>query len=839
MIIKLKINGTEIDPVDYHIRISSIQLYVFNGQPQMDFSLVTPVMKSPSSLFDFENAWTYNAKEIEVIGIDENDSNNRHTLFLGDIRQVVPNYRQNSLSGYSLTAIGYGWRAEQIPIINPYDLSGQITFNPDRKSFDYDSIYDGKNLGDTIRILLTGTDTAQMMHDAGFTGMYASLGNSSSPATLSKDFSEEINVLSSRPTSPISYSGENIYGSIQSILEAYNSNYRVIADPNGRRLKIYDTRNTQKKTFVLGQDKIDTFTHNRDVSTSYKSVTIRGSANVRPYVAHWNLGVDSGYPLGFKTGNLVEDFGYGKKTNAQAKSDWKLGHYENQVVVKADTGGIFWPSPGFYEPCLDPQDASCKYRTMPGTDQIEITTAFTSHPETDMQTGVIQWEKDEWAQTTADPNVTARQGRITIRRVFRFKNDSAPYKKGDIAWQVEDRFLVVGNDPYPNMLPTCDGLGVCAYDKIRFTLDRDHGVSPSDVHPPDDIQNNPILYDEEWSFELTGYNPSGAVVWRKYALTFGKNTQKSSDRGVTRKIMKTFPQPVPWRSADGSSVVMVTSPQAALIWSKDYKKPFFEWPLNFYIDRESNTIIFSPPVVRAFGTRSKLETGGFNNALVPPWDPTQVIDGTPYDIRVLLPVADGIHSATYPDPSAGLNDQDAFGNYIYGTAARCEGVTRSLRVSIPSWVRLSDSANMDDYARQIYDSVKNTIVHGQFDILEPIDPWSASWHPYWLLSRTLVDGDSNTYESPMLQSVNVEMLDSVACDSGLGVLPEEELIFRQVDMIFPEGSGGKGVHVKVQYTNQKSPWTSPQFGFDFFSQMISADSQDSWMDFQRYAGPIQ
>lgn len=839
MIIKLKIDGTEIDPVDYHIRISSIQLYVFNGQPQMDFSLITPVMKSPSPVFDFENAWTYNSKEVEVIGVDENNANNRHTLFLGDVRQVVPSYRQNTLSGYTMTVVGYGWRAEQIPIVNPYDLSGQITFNPDRKSFDYDVIYDGKDLGETIKILLTGKDVASMLHDAGFTGMYSDLGDNSNPAVLVKDLEEEIKVLIAKPTSPISFSGENLYGSIQSVLEAYDSNYRLIADPHDRRFKIYDTRNTKKKDFVLGQDKIDAFSHNRDISTSYKSIMIRGSANVRPYVAHWNMGIDSGYPLGFKTGNLIENFEHSKKTNAQAKSDWKLGHYENQVVIKADEGGVFWPSPGFYEPCLDPQDTSCKYRTMPGTDQIEITTAFTAHPETDMQKGAISWEKDEWAQTSTDPNVTARQGRITIRRVFRYKADALPAKKGDIAWQVEDRFIVVGNDPYPNMLPTCDGIGVCEYDKIRFTLDRDHGISPSDVQPPDYIQGAISTYDEEWSFELTGYNPSGAVVWRKYAVSFGDNTQESSDRGVTRKIMKSFPQPVPWRSADGSSVVMVSSPQAALIWSKNYQKPFFEWPLNFYIDRSTNTIIFSPPVVRAFGTRSKLETGGFNSSLKPPWDTAQVIDGVPYDIRVLLPVADGIHEVTYPDPTTGIYEQDGFGNYIYGTAARYEGVTRILRVNLPSWVRLSDTENMRDYARQIYDSVKNTIVHGQFDLLEEINPWTDSWHPYWLPSRTLVDGDNNDYNSPQLQSVGVTMLDSVECDSGVGVLPEEELIFKQVDMVFPEGAGGKGVHVKIQYTNQKAPWTGPQFGFDFFSQMIAADAQDSWMDFQRYAGPVQ
>lgn len=846
MLLKLKVNGTLLDTTTNSIRLNSVQTLVESGQPMFDFFVINPVMKSPSATFSTDNPWTYNAKEVELIAY-KNDLSANRTLFLGDVMQVNPTYRQNKLAGYSVSCTGYGNRAERIPIINPYDLSTSVTFNMDRRSLDYDTALDGKTIGQAIKIVLTGTDTATRLVASGFTGMFTATGSSSTAATLVDDLETELGQLTTRPVSPINISGENLLGSVQSLLDAYDPNYRCIADPHERRFKIYDKRKTNKKTYTLGTDPIDGFRHNRDTSMCYKSVRIRGSANIRPYVAHWNMGIDSGYPKGFKTGQLVEQFEYRNISNDTAKSNWKLGDFENQVVVKADNLGIYWPSPGEYVPCANQTTPyPCKPTTMPQADEVELNAAaFSTHPETDIG-GTLTWGQDEWAQTGPSTSVR-RQGRLSIRRVFRWDGtETATLKKGQIMWQVEDRFLVVGNDPYPKTITKCDG-ATCTYDKIRFKLDRAHGIAPSDVTPPTEITTTPSNYKEEWSFELTGYNPSGAVVWRRYGVNFGTNTQASGAYGVTRKIMKYFPEPVPWRSADGSSVTMVSSPQAVVVWSKTYAKPFNEWPLNFYIDRENNQIIFTPPVVRVFGTRSKLETGGFNNTITPPWGTyntttgttNQTIDGVPYDIRVLIPVADGILSTTYPPTTANVTDNRPDGQPYYGTAARYEGVSRTLDVSMPQWVKSSDAPNMAAYAQQLYESVKNTVVHGEFQYIQEIDPFVESWHPYWLTYETFTGTDSLTHKRPLLPSVAVAMADTSACDSGIGVLEEDELLLTSVEIQFQEGAGGKGMVTVMQYSNQKAPWVSPQMGFDFYRQMITADSQDGWIDMQRVASPIQ
>jgi hypothetical protein len=846
MILKLKVNGTLIDMAVKGIKLNSVQTMVESGQPMFDFFIVTPVMPSPASGFNADNPWTYNAKEVELIAQKNTDANVTRTLFLGDAMQVNPSYRDNNLNGFSVSCVGFGNRAERIPILNPFDLSTSITFNMDRRSFDYDSLLDGKNLGQAIKMLLTGYDTATRLIANGYTGMFTATGSSSSAATLVDDLETELGLLTTRPVSPINFSGENLLGSIQSLLDAYDPNYRCIADPHERRFKIYDKRRTSKKTYTLGTDPIDGFRHNRDTSVSYKSVRIRGSANIRPYLAHWNMGIDTTYPKGFKTGNLIEQFQYGTKSSDTAKASWKLGDFENQVVVKADENGIYWPSPGEYVPCASQTPPyACKPTSMPQADEVELNAAaFSTHPETDIG-GPLAWAQNEWAQTSSGSTV-ARQGRLSIRRVFRWNGtETATLKKGDVMWQVEDRFLVVGNDPYPNVIQKCDGTN-CTYDKIRFKLDRPHGIAPSDVTPPSDITATPSNYKEEWSFELTGYNPSGAVVWRRYKVNFGTNTQASNAYGVTRKIMKSFPEPVPWRSADGSSVVMVSSPQAAIVWSKTYAKPFNEWPINFYIDRENNQIIFTPPVVRVFGTRSKLETGGFNNTITPPWGTynsstgttNQTIDGVPYDIRVLLPVADGILSTVYPPTTANLTDNRPDGKPYYGTAARYEGVTKILEVSMPQWVNSSDGANMDAYAQQLYESVKDTIVHGEFQYIQEIDPFVESWHPYWLPSQSFTGTDGQPHNRPLLPSVSVAMADTTVCDTGIGVLSEDELLLTAVELRFNEGVGGKSMTTVMQYSNQKAPWVSPQMGFDFYRQSITADSMEGWIEMQRNASPI-
>lgn len=842
MKISLFVNGVEIDMLESAIRLSGIETFVTSGQPNMSFFMVTNRMPSPSPVFSESNPWTYNGKTIKVV-MSSDDLANSRTIFLGRIKSVEPSYREENLNGYSFSAIGYGSLAETVPIINPLDLSGAITFNPDRNdAINYDSILDGMNLGAAIKFLLGGTDIAKRLVAFGFTGMYASVGTASSESVLNQKVIDELSQITARPLGPISFSGENLFGSIQSVLETYEPNYGLIADPHDLRFKFISFNKTRKKTFTLGVDRIDKFTHRRDVSQAAKRVRIRGGANIRPYLAHFNYGPDTSYPKGFKTGNLIEKFQYGSISSDTAKTVWKLKDFERQVIVKGDSNGVYWPPPGSYKPC-DQQVApySCIPTTMPAADEIELNAAsFATNPETWLGDGVnIAWAKDEWAQTASGVSV-ARQGRITIKRQFRWNGtETSVLKKGDIMWSVEDRFLVVGNDAYPKQIQKCDGT-ICTYDKIRFRLDRPHGIDASTTNPPPEITAKPSDYKEEWNFELTGFNPSGAVVWRRYGVNFGTNTQKSTDRGVTRKIMKMFPEPVPWRSSEGLSVTMVSSPQAAIIWSANGLKPFFEWPINFYIDREHNEITFTPPVVRLFGTRSKLETGGFNNSIKPPWDATQVIDGVPVDIRVLLPVADGVLESVYPPESLPVDSVNGEGVHVYGTAARYEGVDSILDVNMPGWVKSVNQATVDSYAAEIYKSVKDTIVHGDFTHIGLHDPWSEAWNFYWPTEESYTDpSDVNvTRTRQLVPSVEILSGGSQACDTdGFGVLPEEEMVIRKVAINFNEGSGGKNATVLATYSNQKSPWVSPQSGFDSFMDDLGMDQRRTMMDFQNYQGP--
>ena len=89
-----------------------------------------------------------------------------------------------------------------------------------------------------------------------------------------------------------------------------------------------------------------------------------------------------------------------------------------------------------------------------------------------------------------------------------------------------------------------------------------------------------------------------------------------------------------------------------------------------------------------------------------------------------------------------------------------------------------------------------------------------------------------------MPSVEILSGGSQACDTdGFGVLPEEEMVIRKVAINFNEGSGGKNATVLATYSNQKSPWVSPQSGFDSFMDDLGMDQRRTMMDFQNYQGP--
>lgn len=804
----LKVDGTTVDMLANGLRFNAIQTFSVSGQPRLSMFMVTNIVPSPAAVFSPSNPWTYNGKTVEVIATSDDDLTEK-VVFYGDVVLVDPSYRGDTVNGYSIEAIGYGDRAERIPVINPIDLTTAITINPESTSYNYDSIYDGMNLGEAVAFVLKGYDIASRLEAAGFTGMYSDVGSESLPATLVANLQSELDEIDARPITPIYVGGDNLFGAIQSMIESYDPNYGVIADPDERRFKFFDLRKTNDRNFVLGEDLIAAFRPSRDTSSSYRRVVIRGSPDVRPHIAHWNYGADAGYPEGIKRGNLIEAFAYGGLDNAAAKAAWSLNDFEKHVVVKGDSNGITWPSTQPDEVLLNPA-------------------SFSVNPETSIGVTPLAWAEDEWGQTAVPPDI-ARQGRITIKRQFRWAGAPGALSAGDIVWSIEDRFRVVANDAY-----TLGDVG-----PVSFTLDRPHGVTLSDIDPPDDITGTPGDYEEEWNFELVGYNPSGANVWRTYQITFGEDQQGSGEAGITRKIMNWFPEPQAWRSGDGLSTFLVTTPQAAIVWSNNYEAPFSEWPIGFYLDREQNKITFTPPVVRLFGTYDSLVAGGFDDAITPPWGvitdgvTNQLIDGVPYDIKVLLPVAYGVLTATYPDVDAEITDTLPGGAFVYGTATRYDGVTRTMEVGLPQWVKKTDQAFMDTYAAKIYDSVKDTVVRGSCEHITLIDPFEESWNPYWLGEESYLEGEVTKYR-PLIPAFTVSMLDSVVCDSGCPVLPEEKLIIRLTEIRFSEGAGGKAACVAMQYSNQKAPWVSPETGLDFYKQMITTEL----MDYQLTRGPV-
>jgi hypothetical protein len=175
-----------------------------------------------------------------------------------------------------------------------------------------------------------------------------------------------------------------------------------------------------------------------------------------------------------------------------------------------------------------------------------------------------------------------------------------------------------------------------------------------------------------------------------------------------------FPRPVPFASSRGVSQEYVSFPLGCI--EKDNQTS--TCPVR--VDPDQGWFLFDRPVVMFYGPD------------IPAGSPAAA-ENTPDDVEVFGALVKGTLQAVSPP--------DVSGSPVYaGTSHTTEGRSDTLYVAIPSWVDRGNQANMQKYADELLDTVKDTVVEGTIPLL--------GWESQWLTPGKKVTLSGDGYATP-------------------------------------------------------------------------------------------
>lgn len=228
--------------------------------------------------------------------------------------------------------------------------------------------------------------------------------------------------------------------------------------------------------------------------------------------------------------------------------------------------------------------------------------------------------------------------------------------------------------------------------------------------------DDPLPFTDYAKFTMIPAIWPGALTWRRYSI----ERLTAEGKSVAKYVQAAFPTPIPWNNTDGTPLSFTSAAVATIYFTPEGATEQRFATCGLAVDRQNESIILDQPSVAFFGQPSSLETGGAS------------VDGQPENIRVLLPVALSPLEAVAPD-------DDEEGDPVFeGTASTVDGVERTLYVGQTDWVAEADTGPMRLWARQLLDSVKDTVIEGQA-IVYGFDPINEP--------GTVVEFDDPCYET--------------------------------------------------------------------------------------------
>jgi len=174
-------------------------------------------------------------------------------------------------------------------------------------------------------------------------------------------------------------------------------------------------------------------------------------------------------------------------------------------------------------------------------------------------------------------------------------------------------------------------------------------------------------------YVLYGISSGASLVWRKY---------KVADPTAAAALGRQFTSPAIYVASTGSAASQTSYPVGSVCWSTTGNPPYNETPNPIVsINPVDGTVLFYAPTYNLAG-------------------------GPPADVRALLPVYETPLTATKPATG------------YAGTSHDVEGLENTLVVTADSWRDPANQVNVEAYAQDLLDSVKDAIVEGSVTIQE-------------------------------------------------------------------------------------------------------------------------
>lgn len=185
--------------------------------------------------------------------------------------------------------------------------------------------------------------------------------------------------------------------------------------------------------------------------------------------------------------------------------------------------------------------------------------------------------------------------------------------------------------------------------------------------------DNPLPHTNFDKFTITGLSLGGAVVWTQYQVV---NTD------LWPRVAKQSTYPQPFISPNGNSAGLTSTKMGVVLWSSNGSPPYNSFPLDFDFNPTTGMVRFKAPT----------------------W--TIANNAAPADVWVAIPIQTNPLQAIEPPDVAGVPQYD-------GTSYTVDGqVPKTLTVNADFWRDPGQLAQLQDYAADLLDSVKDAVVEG-------------------------------------------------------------------------------------------------------------------------------
>lgn len=764
------------------IQITSVPAWQIQGTPTLEFAFIGKgPQKSPTAEvtpIDSTKVWSYLGTEVRVyLWRDETTATfspaspnpaKFEIVFCGTVEEIRPSgTADDPWFGYMASARGLIARAERVPVVSPLDNSDKVRFDINALLSDYEPQTAGKSFGAAIRMILENYVVGKKLDVRGI-GKYT-IDDTAKTATLPTATINELARIDLVPPFEFSIGGDNVVAAIQQTLDAYCPNYGMTILPDGR-MCFYDVRQYALTNLKTNDDPILVPAPTKSILSSYSRVIVRGASKIVPYYCQWDVQRDNpsytprdDSPDAAKfNGKLTEYFDYTGANNLQAKQAFQHSSFSWGRILLATGTVSFTDVDGNALP-------SNKIRITPASGNLPGTTT----------PSLKDWIADELTMIDGG-TASRRECRLIVERQYVRTSDSVIMRtdRGEFAITANTAAVSTANDKSSTLT-----------------------TSPNVDRPP----VAPSGYRYDYTFELNGYTREGSTTWRRYKVTLDDTTQPTTQTGMVKRLAYNFITPQDGLNfsnvSDASGIVQTKTWYPMCLVEYRTRSTGGDWSYSsfwtsFRIDPVNSQIILGQPAV--------FDPGGTNNAysnVSPPWDtgsstsPTQNFRIVPYNVKVVLPVYDGVWEAVYPPT----------GSSVTAKVKTLYGVDSDLVVSLEEWNDGRDQAYADKYAQELFDAVSKPNIDG-----------SIAWVDGIPASLPVVCYDSSALK---MRAVSVTVGTSCTALDGTGI-EECDLILTSCQIRYQPN---RKPYTLYTYATAKPRFGVPMMDLHTFSEHLARD----------------